>query len=263
MFSILVVVPTLNSYDLLPRLVKSLQDQSFSRWRVLFIDGKSSENHKDWLRDQCIQDARFNWEEQIYSDQGIFAAMNQGFKHATEEEWVLFWGSDDLATDKNVFRRVEQKLISMPVQPDLYICSGRYYSTNQLLEDGYTLRMQRFSRFISRKTFRGSLFWGSTPPHQATFFGPGARRLLNSYDEEFRLTGDLDYFLRLSRLDGIRVFVDKIVLVLMGNSGVSAKESKRRINEVISSYKKAFGSIWFVPFLLRYLQRFWSILTKI
>jgi hypothetical protein len=106
------------------------------------------------------------------------------------------------------------------------------------------------------------LFWGSTPPHQATFFGPGARRLLNSYDEGFRLTGDLDYFLRLSSLDDIRIFVDNIVLVLMGNSGVSARESKRRINEVISSYKKAFGYLWFFPFLLRYLQRLWSISTK-
>jgi hypothetical protein len=150
----------------------------------------------------------------------------------------------------------------MRIQPDLYICSGRYYSTNHLLEDDSKLRMQRFSSFISRKTFRESLFWGSTPPHQATLFGPGARRLLNSYDDDFRLTGDLDYFLRLSRLGGIRVFVDNIVLVLMGNSGVSARESKRRINEVVTSYKKAFGYLWTFPFLLRYIQRLWSILVK-
>ena len=262
MFSILVVVPTLNSYHLLPALVKSLQEQSFRDWRVLFIDGRSSQIHRDWLHDQCQKDPRFDWEEQIISDKGIFAAMNQGFKHAAVEDWVLFWGSDDMAADKNVFNRVEHNLIRMRIQPDLYICSGRYYSTNHLLEDDSKLRMQRFSSFISRKTFRESLFWGSTPPHQATLFGPGARRLLNSYDDDFRLTGDLDYFLRLSRLGGIRVFVDNIVLVLMGNSGVSARESKRRINEVVTSYKKAFGYLWTFPFLLRYIQRLWSILVK-
>jgi glycosyltransferase involved in cell wall biosynthesis len=262
MFSILVIVPTLNSYHLLPRLVKSLQDQSYSGWRVLFIDGKSSQIHKDWLQNQCNKDSRFNWEEEIIGRKGIFAAMNQGFKHAAEDDWVLFWGSDDIAQDKDVFRTVGQKLSSMAIQPDLYICCGRYYSSNHLLEGYDTLRMQRFSRFRSRKTFRESLFWGSTPPHQATFFGPGARKQLSSYDEGFRLAGDLDYFLRLSRLEGIRIFVDNIVLVLMGDSGVSAKESKRRITEVVFSYKKAFGSLWFFPFLSRYWQRLWSILTK-
>ena len=263
MISILVVVPTLNSCHLLPRLVRSLEEQSFTRWRVLFVDGKSDQCHKNWLRDQCAKDARFQWEEESPNVKGIFSAMNQGFRHAREDEWILFWGSDDIAADKDVFQKVENGLKSIGSRADLYICSARYYSMGDLLRDGYTIKKDRISRFEPSRTFRESLFWGSTPPHQATLVGPGARRLLNSYNEEFRITADLDYFLRLSQLGQIQVFVDTLVLVLMGNAGVSARECKRRTIEVIRSYRKSFGYLWIFPFVLRYTRRAWSILKQL
>jgi glycosyltransferase involved in cell wall biosynthesis len=262
MLKILLVVPTLDSYQLLGRLVRSLEEQSFSHWRVLFIDGESNEQHKEWLRYQCNKDNRFRWEDERYNHKGIFAAMNQGFRHATEDEWILFWGSDDIAAEKNIFEKIEKRLMDMVDMPDLYICRARYYSMDRFMEDDCTISRRRFSTFIPRGTLRDSLFWGSTPPHQATLFGPGARKILDSYDEEFRLAGDLDYFLRLSEHTHVQVFVDRLVLVLMGDSGVSANENKRRFKEVLRSYKKSFGYLWYFPFLMRYLQRIRSLLVQ-
>jgi glycosyltransferase involved in cell wall biosynthesis len=263
MISILVVVPTLDSYQLLSRLVKSITDQTFTGWRVLFIDGESSQVHKRWLQSLCSQDSRFNWEEENNRGKGIYTAMNQGFQHATEEDWVLFWGSDDIAADKDVFKRVEQRLLSMMTMPDLYICRARYYSMERLFDGSYRMKMQRYSTFIPRRTFKKSLFWGSTPPHQGTFFGPGARRVLGSYDESYKLTGDLDYFLRLSQFSELRVFVDHLLLVFMGDSGISAKENKRRIIEVMKSYKITFRHLWLLPFLMRYFYRLKSLMVQI
>lgn len=262
MFSILIVIPTLNSYHLLTRLIESLDEQSFTKWRVLFIDGASSRDHKAWLDNLCSHDSRFQWEEEISQGNGIFAAMNQGFRHAVGDDWVLFWGSDDIAADRDIFRQVEKRLLGMEIKPDLYICRARYFFISHGLDGGFQMRMQRYSTFIPRQTFRDSLFWGFTPPHQATFFGPGARRLLDSYDEELRLTGDLDYFLRISQFAEVRVFVDELLLVLMGNSGVSTRENKRRIKEVIKSYKKSFGYLWLFPFVMRYCQRLRSLMVQ-
>lgn len=262
MLKILLVVPTLDSYQLLGQLVRSLEEQSFRHWRVLFIDGRSNKQHKEWLKYQCDRDDRFRWEDERYNHRGIFAAMNQGFMHASDDEWVLFWGSDDIAAEKNIFEKIEQRLKDMNDSPDLYICRARYYSMDRLLKNDCTMVKRRFSTFIPRGTFRDSLFWGSTPPHQATLFGPGARRILDSYDEEFKLTGDLDYFLRLSQHTDVRIFVDRLVLVLMGDSGVSANENKRRFREVTRSYKKSFGSLWYFPFMMRYLQRIRSLLVQ-
>ena len=61
---ILIVVPTLNSYILLPKLVDSLKTQTNGNWEVLFVDGNSSKKHRDWLAKVCKEDIRFNWIKQ-------------------------------------------------------------------------------------------------------------------------------------------------------------------------------------------------------
>jgi glycosyltransferase involved in cell wall biosynthesis len=146
MISILIVVPTLNSYRLLPRLVQSLKTQSFISWRVLFVDGNSSREHKDWLVQQCNSDQRFHWEDEVNPGRGIFAAMNQGFMRARKDDWVLFWGSDDIVADPEIFERVSDTISAMNKEPDLYICSARYYSMDHLLKHG-SLELNRCSRF--------------------------------------------------------------------------------------------------------------------
>jgi len=261
MISILIVVPTLDSYRLLPRLVQSLEQQSFVNWRVLFVDGDSMREHKEWLVQQCVKDQRFHWEDEINPGGGIFAAMNQGFMRAEKDDWVLFWGSDDMAADSEIFKQVNDTIMATMKKPDLYICSARYYSMEHLLEHS-SLELNRVSRFRFTRSLRHSLFWGATPPHQATFFGPGARYLLHRYNDRFKLTGDLDYYLRLSKFSKLKILVDSSILVLMGDSGASAIQSRRKYREVIQSYREAFGWSWIIAFTSRYIQRFINLIWQ-
>ena len=62
--SILIIVPTLDSYDLLSLLVKSLENQSWPFWKLLFIDGNSGDIHRQCLDDFCEKDSRCNWVKQ-------------------------------------------------------------------------------------------------------------------------------------------------------------------------------------------------------
>ena len=48
------VVPTLNSSDNLSRLIISLKEQTYSNWRVLFIDGGSNKYNLDKLKNFVI-----------------------------------------------------------------------------------------------------------------------------------------------------------------------------------------------------------------
>ena len=89
--SLLIIVPTLNSYELLPRLVSSLQEQTMRDWRLLLIDGPSGSDHREWLHLCFATDLRCSWVEQVSQHQGIFGAMSQGFAAAHPEDWVLFW----------------------------------------------------------------------------------------------------------------------------------------------------------------------------
>jgi glycosyltransferase involved in cell wall biosynthesis len=265
MISMSIVVPTLNSYGLLPRLVGSLQEQTFGCWNVLFVDGESSAEHKDWLEQQKRLDPRFQWINQSKGRKGIYDAMNHGLQFLDDTNcWVLFWGSDDMAATPDVFEKLIGQIledIDSGIEADLYVCMGRYFDVHKKrIEATEFTEHKRLSRFRLMGSFRRSLFLGSTPPHQATIFGPKIRKILGAYCNDFSIASDLDGFLRLSECPNIKVRLLEVELVLMGDSGVSAIQGKKRLKEVRIAYKRAFGNLWFIPFILRYLHRAISLL---
>jgi glycosyltransferase involved in cell wall biosynthesis len=256
------VVPTLDSHHLLPRLVTSLQRQSWPHWRVLFIDGPSGPDHRAWLEALCHRDRRFSWQPQDPELPGIFGAMNQGFREAPPDHWLLFWGSDDWAASPFVLEdalAATRAARAGGAPPDLVVCSGRYAGQGP---DG-AVQLGRRTAFRGCRAYRLGLFLGSTPPHQATLIGPGARRRLDHYAEPFRLSADLDYFLRLSACQGLTVQGLKLELVHMGSAGASGQQTGRRLQEVRMAYSRAFGWLWWVPFSLRYGRRLWSRLQPV
>jgi len=258
---ILVVVPTLNSYVLLPRLLESLQAQTFPNWRLLFIDGHSGVEHREWLERCCAGDSRCSWLNQDPSEIGIFGAMDQGFSYASCSDWLLFWGSDDWAASPTVFLDLIASLEEAETHgifPDMIVCHGSYADSSS----GVIGRRTFFQRkgLFSTSSYRRHLFFGSTPPHQATLIGPGARQRLASYAPGFRLSADLDYFLQLSRHPGLRVQCLDLELVHMADGGVSGQQTQRRLQEVRRAYRRVFGWYWWFPFLMRYFRRVASLL---
>lgn len=261
--TLLIVVPTLNSCSLLPRLVASLQQQSWPHWRLLFIDAPSGKEHRNWLRLCCEADDRCSWQPQDPSEHGIFGAMNQGFAAADPCDWLLFWGSDDWAASFTVLADLLsalQHFVASGVVPDLVVCRGRY-------ADAATGTLGRFTTFrqkaaLSGSGYRRALFLGSTPPHQATLFGPGARSRLDRYAPGFRLSADLDYFLQISSHPDLVVQSLDLELVHMADSGISSQQTQRRLQEVRRAYQRAFGAVWWLPFLARYTRRMFSLLHR-
>lgn len=265
MTSFLIIIPTLNSHALLPALVKSLRSQSFPHWRVHFVDGFSCKEHRDYLQMLCKDDCRFSFENQKSDHRGIFGAMNQGISFANpDKDWLLFWGSDDQAASPFALETVARQLQyyeEINEQPDLLVCSGLYYDGKIFASQKSGYSFGRKTRFILRHSFRRSLFLGSTPPHQGTFFSPKVISLLPSFSSLFRLSADLDYFLRLSAFPEINVRVANIEVVWIGDSGISQQQSIQRFREVKLAYAKAFGSLWWMPFLCRYFQRIQSLVA--
>ena len=259
--SLFIVVPTLNSYALLPRLLDSLQQQSYLHWRVLFVDGASGPEHRQWLEHCCAFEARCQWVEQDPEESGIFGAMNQGFIAAGTSDWLLFWGSDDWAASPTVFADLIaafEDTTSQGLLPDLLVCGGRYFDA----ASGALARATTFHApgLLKTASFRRALLLGSTPPHQATLFGPRARQHLARYAPGFRLTADLNYFLQLSRCARLCVQCLDLELVHIADGGVSGQQTQRRLQEVQRSYRQAFGWRWWFPFLARYLRRLASLL---
>jgi len=258
-----IIVPTLNSCALLPRLVHSLQQQTWPCWHLFFIDGPSGSEHRLWLENCCSAEPRCHWLKQNPEEPGIFGAMNQGFTCAGPADWSLFWGSDDWAAAPTVLAEVAAALetaAALGVAPDLLVCRGRYADATS----GSLARATVFqpAGVLDAASYRRALLLGSTPPHQATLFGPGSRQRLARYASGFRLSADLDYFLQLSLHLDLRVQCLDLELVHMADGGVSGQQTMRRLQEVRRAYRRAFGWRWWFPFLMRYLRRLASLLDR-
>ena len=265
--SIVIIVPTLNSFKLLSCLVDSLRAQSFTNWRVVFVDGNSNDEHRSWLLHCCQSDSRCSIMLQRPDSPGIFGAMSQAFAAVDARSWLLFWGSDDFAASPEVLAKLvgalneDQQTSS---QPDLVVCRGRYV-------DGTASVLGRETSFLSSKVrgifsipasrYRKLLFLGATPPHQATLFSPRIRQYLGHYSPGFRLSADLDYFLKISSCPDLVVNCLDLELVHMGDGGISGSQTWRRLQEVWRAYQSAFGLLCWLPFLMRYVRRSTRLLT--
>lgn len=264
---ILVIIPTLNSYKILPNLIDSLNNQTYKEWRAIFVDGNSNKNHKKWLINKCKNSKNFKYIEQNKNGKGIYSAMNDGFKEASKDEWIFFWGSDDWAFSSKTFENLSKQIvfeIKCNLTPSIIISKAIYIdkkgNKNKRISEYNTYRKMK-NTFSTRK-FRNALFWGSVPPHQGTLIGPSVHFLLRNYSIKYQLASDLDYFLRISQINSLKIKVLEEIIVCLSEGGVSGKQNLKRTREVISIYFEHFNKLWFIPFFSRYIKKLILLIKK-
>jgi len=261
--NLVIIVPTLNSYKVLGKLVDSLISQKYKKWRVIFVDGKSSPEHINYLNRLNLNDSRFKWVMQENDYEGIYGAMNQGINYVKKNEWVVFWGSDDWAFDENSFKNIISEIRRFEkFKPYLIVAKGRYID----LRDYKLKRKSQFINFknkvLSSKKFRYQMFLGNTPPHQTTIFSPKAIKDKIKYQTKFKIAADLDYFLNISLSRNMLICLMNLEIVKIGMGGFSSLSNNARLKEVYKCYADAFGFFVLVPFLLRYIKRILSVLQS-
>ena len=252
MNSILIIVPTKNSTKYLGKLVNSLLDQEDPNWRVLFIDFKSEKSHKNYLENICKKDKRFNIKKQIFKT-GIFGAQNLGFKFCNNNEWILFWGADDYASNKKVISNIRKTIFKNKLY-DLIIFKGRFVD----LKTGKEKSKNHFTKLKTRNflnyTYKKLLFFGFRQSHQGTLINPRLNLKDLRYDEKLYLAADLNFYLDCSNKKGLISKTVNTNIVDIGIGGISRKKHFLRFKEVIFIYWKNFNFLFFVPFFLRYLK---------
>ena len=121
--------------------------------------------------------------------------MNQGFETIKENEWILFWGSDDWAISSDVFENIVGKVNDYSNEFDLVVCKGKYIDKkSKKLSRVSNFFNNKFRNILDKKNFREKLFFGMTPPHQATLFSKRAFLKLISLFRIIYSLPDLDYF---------------------------------------------------------------------
>ena len=226
---ILIIVPTLNCSKLIESLIVSIKSQNYLSWRIIFVDGNSDYKNLEVLKKISEHDQRISLVQQTNDREGIFGAMSQGFGLAKEDEWILFWGSDDFAKNSKVL--FERKSI-----------------------------FTNLNKHLNAKQYTSHLLFGCAPPHQGCVFSPKLQKRRNYYEKDFELSADLDYFLQLSKFEDLSIYCSNRVIVMLGDDGISGKKTKKRLLEVKKAYKRRFGKKWIYPVFLRYVRRIFSLI---
>ena len=259
----LIIVPTLNSYRLLPKLVNSLRIQTYKNWRVLFVDGNSNKENINYLIKTEREDSRFSWITQNKESLGIYSAMNQGLNYAKDNEWILFWGSDDWASSKHTFNRIVDLINNLGnKKPYLILGKTNYFDLINKRMGRKSIFSNKKDIFINSYQFRNLLFLGCSPPHQGTIFSPESINSCEIFNTKYKIAADLEYFVKISLKTNIYIYLFEESIANIGLGGFSSKSNFKRLKEVIKIYMKAFGFLSILSFFLRYLKRIFSVLSK-
>ena len=261
--SFLIIIPTYNSFHDLRRLRKSLIKQTFTNWKVIFIDAiKSSTEHKKWLLDCSQSDSRFFVTEENDQHKGIFPSMSYGLKFASKDDWIIFVGSDDWFTSSNSLKSVALRISnSKKYNLDLLISQTKFVDR----EKGKTLRINKVPkiRYANKSILSRLMFFGYMPIHQSACFSYKTLSQIFPYSKNYYIAADSDLFFRLLTLKRVNLFFLDETFINIQSGGISHQRLFRRMKEVILIYFDFYSFIFLIPFLFRYFRKLFTRLRFI
>lgn len=217
-FSIITV--TKNSQKTIQDTLFSLSNQNFKDFQHIIIDGKSTDDTLNLVKNYKIYNQIIISEE----DDGIYDALNKGIKLATGR-FIGILHSDDIYFNDNVLQEVYEKLVN---DKTIHILCGDsiYLSTNN----------KKFARYYSSKNFKPWMFrFGFMPSHTATFINKKVYEDCKYYHNEYKSAGDFDFFIKSIFMNRIKFDTLPIPLVIMKVGGTSTSGIKsyiRTSNEI-------------------------------
>lgn len=204
----LISVITINYNDNrgLERTIKSVQNQNFSNFEHIMIDGNSNDGSKEVIEKYKTQ---FSYSISE-SDDGIYNAMNKGIM-ASKGEYLLFLNSGDDLTDNDALNRISRWLFDS----DIIYCNINVIGINS----------KKVKKCPEQLSFE--YLYSNVPPHQATFT---SRKLFDSvgyYDETLKIVSDWKFLiLAVCKKNATYKYIDTIISNFYEGGISSVQENK-------------------------------------
>lgn len=100
-----VITVTKNNLANLKKTLASIQEQEYPHIECIVVDGASSDGTGEWLN--MTKDSNVLWHSE--EDQGLYDAMNKGFKKSTGN-WVHFLNAGDTFVNSQTVSQIVQSL---------------------------------------------------------------------------------------------------------------------------------------------------------
>jgi glycosyltransferase involved in cell wall biosynthesis len=182
-----IITPSLNQGMFIGEALESIRLQNYPKVEHLVIDGCSTDNTVDLLRNWEFggENCKVKWTSK--RDGGQSEALNEGFRRAKGE--IVGWLNADDRYRPGCFGKIAKAFADYP---DIDVFFGDYVLVDECGETIQARREIEFNRFI---LWHNRVLYIATT---ATFF---RRRIFeegNRLDENLHYAMDLDFFLRLT-----------------------------------------------------------------
>jgi glycosyltransferase involved in cell wall biosynthesis len=227
-----VITVTWNAGKALQKTYESLRNQDNKNFEWIIIDGGSSDETLSLIT--SFGDFVSKWVSE--KDGGIYDAMNKGLSLATGE-YVWFLNAGDCAADAEVITR-------------LYKANGAevlYGDAKMITPEGKDLGLRRGG--VPSTLQLSDLRTGLKVSHQATIV---KRNIAPEYNLKYKITGDLDWLIRILKTGASTKCVKGIICVFEtgGVSGTRYREAMiERYNCLafhFGVFPTLFAHIWII-----------------
>jgi glycosyltransferase involved in cell wall biosynthesis len=175
-----IITPSFNSGDYLDQAIESVINQKYPNLEHLIIDGGSTDNTLDILRQHA---SHVTWVSE--PDDGQADALNKGFQRAKGE--VIGWLNADDSYQPNA---IQQAVRYLQQQPEISLVYGHFNFIDQHNRITYTHKVAKFSK--------EGLLYGNIIPNAGMFFRRQIIEELGGVNPQLHYVMDWEFVLRVA-----------------------------------------------------------------
>jgi glycosyltransferase involved in cell wall biosynthesis len=216
-----VLTVCLNSEKTIRDTIESVTDQNYKCYEHIILDGNSSDNTLDIIKEYSDND-----NIKIYSekDEGIYFAMNKALA-LSSGDFVGFLNSDDIFASNDVLKEISN-------HTDYYDC---IYGNVDFTEENDLKKVVR--KWISKDFIPGSMMKGWMPHHESFYCKRKILEEFSGFNTQYFGASDYDLMLRILESKRFKSkWVDKVFVKqrLGGQSNISIKNMLANNFEALS-----------------------------
>lgn len=212
MKKISIIIPVLNSRNVLGHAIESVITQDYQNIELIIIDGGSTDGSVELIK-KYETNIKF-WCSK--KDNGVYGGMNKGIAEASGS-WVFFLGADD---------KLCPGIISEIFNSSTFEGIDLIYGKVKIESKGTEIGGQTDYKNLIENNI----------PHQAIFYRKSVLDIFKGFDERYKVLADYDLNLKIfEEISLHKEFINKIVAVIC-NTGLS----HRAIDQNFFHDKKAY-----------------------
>ena len=221
---------TNNSETTIKNCCNSISSQTYDNIEHIIIDKSSQDNTVSIIKNFGIKNLKIYQQKSL----GIYGALNEGMK-SSSGEIIGILHSDDEFVDEEVISIIVKKFLDQNLD---VLFSNIYYIKND--NSNKIIRKWKSDLnegFQSNNNLNEKINNGWMPPHTSLFFKKNLLDKIGNYNENFKISSDYDFIIRLFKENDLKIFFLDKFTVKMRIGGMSNKSVKNILTKTLEDYR--------------------------